>query len=163
MSFLLCLCDLLQVRNKVIERLQRTQWSAVRDVWRDDPFYFRLFPSRRADTQVQAEELANALSMLQAVQLHSDVRDRQVKVMLSEFTITREVIDLLERLPRWRGTLAFDECTWPLDASEYKLLAMHVPTSYCAWDLVGVSEGVGEAILDSVDQRRELLGLPRLG
>ncbi len=86
--------------------------------------------------------------------------------------MTHDTIQALAGLPHWPCTIEFYACTWPLEPSEYRSLAQHVPLSFTNWELSSkpvfiiescrVPEPVVECVCAGLRERRQGLGLPTL-
>lgn len=56
---------------------------------------------------------------------------------LAGWPMREGVMRALSGLPHWPAWLDFSKSKWPLQPTEYKALAQHVPTSYTVWMLPG--------------------------
>ncbi len=102
-----------------------------------------------------ASEVSDQLAALRAVRVASQY-DFDHRVVVSKWVMTHEVMQPLAGLPAWNAELVFRECEWPLDPSEYRDLASHVPVAYHTWKL-GYTEACSqrlESIISGVKERR---------
>ncbi len=107
------------------------------------------------------------LSVLRAMRLQPGARwdetAKYVVVHLKGWVLTHATMSELSGLPVWASWLDFSECEWPLEHTEYRALAQHVPTSYVAWVLPGQpGSALLESIIAGISERRAGLSLERV-
>lgn len=171
MCLYVCVCVVVE-QEELIRRLRGLQWSPLREAhhrYTRDETGFSFFAFGPDDCLYEgpptpSEQLmAMYLSVLRAVQLHSDVKPDELRVVLTQWDLIEEQIEALSGLPHWSGELYFPDCGCPSDLTLCKRFADVIPTSYHTWVVSASRESPeGQAITEAVNERRLMLGLPEL-
>ncbi len=108
----------------------------------------------------QVQALSMQLALMQAVRLQPGTR---VEVRFSGWRLTESIVQALQGLPAWAGTLHFHNCRWPdTPDSCVELLPACVPATYTHWqtEADGMPASVLSALRASLRAHRQALCLP---
>lgn len=133
------------------ERLRNLRWSS----WVIDSPKRIVTALPYTDTP---HTLAAQVALLACVQ--PDTAEQvNMRVKLQHWPITHATLQALRGLPQCHE-LVFDQCTWPLTATEYKALAACVPLAVRMWSVPdALPAGVLGALCEGVCASREGRGL----
>ncbi len=145
----------------LLARLQYVHWSPVLGLDFTHELCITLQSPQSSTAQLAALEAQ--ITVLRAMRFESSkygpITEARVVVQLKGYALTNEIVRVLSGLPQWAAWLDLSQCEWPLEHTQYKALAQHVPTAYSGWLLPGLPQSaLVQSIIAGIAENSARLG-----